>query len=56
VARTGTQVSAGDVVLLVRHRGGRGLEAARALLDGAISISDGPVTEPPLIVERVMHG
>jgi pyrimidine-nucleoside phosphorylase len=56
VARTGTQVSAGDVVLLVRHRGGRGLEAARALLDGAISISGGPVTEPPLIVERVMHG
>ena len=56
VARTGTQVSAGDVVLLVRHRGGRGLDAAQALLDAAITISDGPVPEPPLIVERVMHG
>ncbi|HEY0874138.1 MAG TPA: thymidine phosphorylase [Vicinamibacterales bacterium] len=56
VARAGAQVRAGDAVLLVRHRGGRGLETARALLERAISISDGSVPQPPLIVERVMHG
>jgi pyrimidine-nucleoside phosphorylase len=56
VARTGTQVRAGDVVLLVRHRGGRGLDAARELLDHAITITDGPPPAPSLIVERVMHG
>ncbi len=32
VAPPGTEVRAGDRVLVVRHRGGRGLEAARALL------------------------
>jgi pyrimidine-nucleoside phosphorylase len=56
IARTGTQVSAGDVVLLVKHRDGRGLDAARALLDTAITINDGPVPEPSIIVERIMHG
>jgi pyrimidine-nucleoside phosphorylase len=56
VARTGTEVRAGDVVMLVRHRNGRGLDTARALLEDAVTVSDGPVEQPSLIVERIMHG
>ena len=56
LARAGSPVRAGDVVLLVRHRGGRGLAHARQLLDRAVSIRDAAPPERPLVVERITHG
>jgi pyrimidine-nucleoside phosphorylase len=49
----GERVSAGDPLLLVRHRGGRGLAEAVPLLNGAVGIGD--IAPPPqdLVVERV---
>jgi pyrimidine-nucleoside phosphorylase len=49
----GTPVRTGDVVLLVQHRGGRGLEEAVPLLDSAIALGDTPPDPQPLIVETV---
>ena len=53
VVAVGERVSAGDPLLLVRHRGGRGLGEAVPLLNGAVGIGD--VAPPPqdLVVERV---
>jgi pyrimidine-nucleoside phosphorylase len=56
IARAGTQVRAGDAVLLVRHRAGRGLEHARRLLEGAVSITGSPLVERPLVLERITNG
>jgi thymidine phosphorylase len=53
VATAGDRVSAGDPILLVRHRGGRGLGEALPLLNGAIEIGDVPPAPQPLVVERV---
>jgi pyrimidine-nucleoside phosphorylase len=53
VATVGDRVAAGDPVLLVRHRGGRGLAEALPLLNGALEIGDGPPPRRPLVVERV---
>ncbi|HJR61314.1 MAG TPA: thymidine phosphorylase [Vicinamibacterales bacterium] len=53
--RAGTPVRAGDVVLLVRHRAGRGLAHARDLLHQAVGISEVPPVERSLIVERITH-
>ena len=55
-APVGTQLTQGDPVLVVRHRGGRGLDVARLLLEGAITIADAPPERPPLVVERITHG
>ncbi|MEO6213908.1 MAG: thymidine phosphorylase [Vicinamibacterales bacterium] len=54
VAPPGAPVSAGDAVLLIRHRGGRGLEEALQLLRAAVEISDeaAPAVRE-LVVERV---
>jgi pyrimidine-nucleoside phosphorylase len=52
-APVGTQVSAGDAVLIVRHRAGRGLAEAQSLLESAIRIDDRPPSRRPLIVDRV---
>jgi pyrimidine-nucleoside phosphorylase len=55
IARAGAQVAAGDVVLLVHHRAGRGLAHARRLLQKAVGIGDAPPVERPLILERITH-
>jgi pyrimidine-nucleoside phosphorylase len=49
----GTQAREGDPVLMVHHRGGRGLAEAVALLTSAVQIGDAPPTLGPLIVERI---
>lgn len=53
VRHVGERVTPGDAVLRVRHRGGRGLAEATALLGGAIEIGDAAVEPRPLVVERV---
>ena len=53
VATSGDRVAAGDPVLLVRHRGGRGLGEALHLLNGAVEIGDVPPAPRALVVERV---
>jgi pyrimidine-nucleoside phosphorylase len=55
MATAGTAVRAGDPVLLVRHRDGRGLASATALLDAAVRISETPPPARPLIVETITH-
>ena len=52
----GAQVSEGDAILLVRHRGGRGLPEAMKLLEQAIRIDDEAAAPRPLIVDRVVEG
>ncbi len=52
----GTAVSAGAAMLMVHHRGGRGLEEALALLAAAVTIADAPPEPVPLIVERIGPG
>jgi thymidine phosphorylase len=56
VAPPGTRVAADEPVVLVRHRGGRGLQEAMRLLTGAIRIADAPAPVPPLVVEQVRGG
>ncbi len=56
VAPPGADVSAGDPVLILRHRGGRGLDEATELLEEAIGIGDGPFDAKPLVVETIGAG
>jgi pyrimidine-nucleoside phosphorylase len=49
----GTRVRAGDALIEIHHRGGRGLEPARQLLAGAIDIADFAAPSRPLIVDRI---
>jgi thymidine phosphorylase len=49
----GTEVRAGDAVLLVRHRQGRGLAEAVPLLEQAVAIADRPPEDRPLVVETI---
>ena len=49
----GSPVRAGDAILEIQHRGGRGLDAALPLLRDAIAISDAPPAVRPLIVGTV---
>jgi len=53
VAPPGAAVTAGDPVLILHHRGGRGLDEALPLLDEAIGIGDGPFDAPALVVEEI---
>jgi pyrimidine-nucleoside phosphorylase len=53
VAPPGTTVRAGDPVLIVRHRGGRGLDDALPLLQAALAMGDRADPEQPLIVEAI---
>jgi pyrimidine-nucleoside phosphorylase len=53
IAPAGTAVAAGDAILLVRHRDGRGLQDAAALLEQAIEIGDAAPPDRRLIVESV---
>jgi len=52
-APPGSEVRVGDPVLVIRHRGGRGLDTARALLEESVRVSDAPVARPPLVAGRV---
>jgi pyrimidine-nucleoside phosphorylase len=53
VAPVGTTVREGDEILVIRHRAGRGLEAATTLLREAVRIADERPVEAPLIVEHL---
>jgi pyrimidine-nucleoside phosphorylase len=53
VAPVGTDVAEGETILLVRHRGGRGLREALELLDEAVAIGNEPVEPEPLIVDII---
>jgi len=53
VTPPGTAVEPGDAVLIVRHRGGRGLADALALLEEAVVIDDRAPDIPALVVETV---
>lgn len=55
-APTGTEVKAGDAVLIVRHRSGRGLEEALPLLEEAVVIREERPAPRPLVVETVHEG
>ena len=53
VATPGTEVRAGEAVLEIRHRGGRGLDTARALLQQAVQVADVAPDTQPIVVDRV---
>ena len=55
LAGPGAAVRAGDPVLLLRHRDGRGLDIATALLGAGITISETPPPARPLILETITH-
>ena len=55
-APVGARVAAGDAVMLVRHRGSRGVAEAMKLLVEAIRIDDEAPPARPLIVDRVGEG
>jgi pyrimidine-nucleoside phosphorylase len=52
-ARVGAPVRAGERVLRVYHRGGRGLGEAAPLLAEAVQIDDAPPVPRPVVVDRV---
>src|SRR5262245_16219813 len=52
-APVGRRVSRGDAIVEIHHRAGRGLAAARQLLEGAIVVRDAPMQARPLILERI---
>ena len=50
LAPPGTRVNAGDPIVEIHHRGGRGLVEARQLLEQAIAIADdAPAMRPPVL-------
>jgi pyrimidine-nucleoside phosphorylase len=53
LAAPGSRVRKGDPVFEVRHRAGRGLDDARALLADSIQIDDAPPRSTPLILDRI---
>jgi pyrimidine-nucleoside phosphorylase len=53
IAAPGTEVRAGDAVLRVRHRGGRGLDVARTLLQQAVQIGEIAPATQAIVVDRV---
>jgi pyrimidine-nucleoside phosphorylase len=53
LAPVGTVVQKGQPVLRVHHRGGRGLDDARDLLDRAIDIGNDAAPRQPLVLERI---
>jgi pyrimidine-nucleoside phosphorylase len=55
ICRPGTQVSEGDPILMVHHRGGRGLMEALPLLMSAVGVGDAPPVPGPIVVDRVGH-
>ena len=53
VAPRGAAVAAGETVMLVRHRGGRGLDEALPLLEEAVRIGDTAPDPQPLVLETI---
>ena len=53
LASVGTPVRRGDPVIEIHHRGGRGLDEARHLLDAAIEIGEEQAALRPLVLERM---
>jgi pyrimidine-nucleoside phosphorylase len=53
VAPPGATVSRGDAIFRVRHRGGRGLAEAVALLEQSVRIGDEGCAELPLVLDEV---
>ena len=53
VATVGSQVRAGDAILRVHHRSGRGLSDALPLVADAVHVGDEPPAAHPIVVERV---
>ncbi len=53
VAPPGTAVQAGETVLLVQHRGGRGLAEALPLLEDAIGIGEAVPPDVPLMLDTI---
>jgi pyrimidine-nucleoside phosphorylase len=53
VAPVGSPIRAGEPVLLIHHRGGRGLDEAVPLLTRAVGVDDRPPSVRPLIVDRI---
>lgn len=51
--KPGEAVQAGEAVLRLYHREGRGLEAARGLLEAGLRVGDTPPAPEPLILDRV---
>jgi pyrimidine-nucleoside phosphorylase len=49
----GTPVKAGEPVLEVAHRGGKGLDVALPLLHGAVHVEDRAPAPTPLVVDRI---
>lgn len=55
-ARVGDRLRAGEPILTLHHRGGRGLDVARAALTGAAEVevgAPGAIARPPLVLEIV---
>src|SRR5262249_45343057 len=55
-APVGTGVKAGDPIIEIHHRGGRGVAEARRLIEAALEIADAPVAARPLVLERIESG
>jgi pyrimidine-nucleoside phosphorylase len=53
--RVGAPVRAGETILSVHHRGGRGLGDAAPMLAEAVQIEDTPPLSRPVVVDRVPH-
>jgi len=51
--KIGSKVKAGDSLVTIYHRGGRGLEYAHARLAKAVTIGDSAPAQQPLILERL---
>jgi len=50
-------VKAGDPIVEIHHRGGRGVAEARELLAAAVEIADNPIAARPLVLDRIeSHG
>jgi len=52
-APVGSEVRRGDPIVEIHHRAGRGLEAARRLIEKAIVIAEAPLQARPLVLERI---
>jgi pyrimidine-nucleoside phosphorylase len=53
LASVGSRVKAGDPLVEIHHRHGRGLDEARQLLRAAIEIGDAPAAARPLVLDRI---
>jgi pyrimidine-nucleoside phosphorylase len=53
-APVGSQVSGGEPLLTLHHRGGRGLSDALASIATAIEVADAPPARPDVIVETIV--